>query len=133
MVPKTKKTKELSKKGMTLQINDVLNIFNGLTDLSSKELKAIVAFKVSKNLAVIRVETEAFYKVRDDLVKKYGVANDKDAYDFTPENRVILNTEIAELLSTEVEVNLTIINLADIEAVELKPSIMELLLPIIEE
>lgn len=132
---------------MQLTNNEVLGVLNALNTLATKKLPV----KLSWKIATAHRELETFAKAVDgpiqELRSKHAVkdadGNLLEAFDENgvrvpntiqiPNDKIaLLNAEIGELLSAKVEVHNVTLALADFpDSLELEPSVLNALMPII--
>ncbi len=105
---------------MKIKLGKIVASNNALRSLSSKQLMAKTAYKISRNLRIISGEIELYQQQRDALVKKYGVPTDKpDVYSFENGNKEKFETELNALHDTEVENSISVISLSDLEDIKM--------------
>ena len=129
MPAKKKKTQE------TLTNTEVELLFHGLKELMDKEMKASLSFKLGRIMKEVREMVQTFYEVRDSVIKKYGTEQESNPgnFDIDPNKRNEYNTEMLELVQTEVEVNFTKIPMSEFDKIDIKPATVEMIFPIIDE
>ena len=113
---------------------EIIDLYEGLTELY--DLKINLNIKTKYLLAKIKVQIEPLYKAamvtRQDLIKKYGTEEN--------ESLIIKNTvlpqfsiELNELMNIETNINVQKINLDELNDQRISISLIEKLLPIIND
>lgn len=123
-----------------VKLAHLLNGTEALQNLSKKELKAKVAYNISKLLKSADKEVQSFNKTRMDLINKYGekdeageLVTDENGNCRVPDMNVATFTEeLNELIDIEVELNANKIDLEQLGDVEFTPNDMAMLEPFFE-
>ena len=125
---------------INVKISDLLNATEVLQELSKKQLKARLAFDVSRLLKAADTEVTQFNEARMKVINKFG-EKDENGELSTDENgncRIVpanipdFNNELNELISAEVELNANKIKMDALEDLDFTPSDMVVLEPFIE-
>ena len=125
---------------INVKISDLLNAAEVLQELSKKQLKARLAFDVSRLLKAADAEVTQFNEARMKVIDKFG-EKDENGELSTDENgncRIVpanipdFNNELNELISAEVELNANKIKMNALEDLDFTPSDMVVLEPFIE-
>ena len=125
---------------ITVKISDLLNATEVLQELSKKQLKARLAFDVSRLLKAADTEVTQFNEARMKVINKFG-EKDENGELSTDENgncRIVpanipdFNNELNELINAEVELNAKKIKMDALEDLDFTPSDMVVLEPFIE-
>lgn len=125
---------------INVKISDLLNASEVLQELSKKQLKARLAFEVSRLLKAADTEVTQFNEARMKVINKFG-EKDENGELSTDENgncRIVpanisdFNNELTELISAEVELNANKIKMNALENLDFTPSDMVVLEPFIE-
>ncbi len=125
---------------ITVKISDLLNATEVLQELSKKQLKARLAFDVSRLLKAADTEVTQFNEARMKVINKFG-EKDENGELSTDENgncRIVpanipdFNNELNELINAEVELNANKIKITALEDLDFTPSDMVVLEPFIE-
>ena len=100
-----------------------------LNELFNKELKAVVAFKVSKLITKITAELKDYDTVRNGLVTKYGDKNESGNVEIKPDTEAMKNflDELNPLLEKEINLDFEKISIAELGDIEIKPSTLAVL------
>lgn len=120
---------------INVKISDLLNSTEVLQKLANKELKARLAWSVSKLLKAADKEISDFNEARMNLIKKYGekdesgelITDEKGNCKITEGSVSAFSVELNELMNTEVEINANKILIDDIGDLEFTPSEMTVL------
>lgn len=116
-----------------MKIKDLLNVSEGLAELSVKEFPVVTALKLRSLNKKVSEALEAPLEVRKSLVEKYKNGEDENGNPkFKNECFQRLNEENNELMEQEVEIELKHIKVAELEHLELMPRTLILLEEIIE-
>lgn len=115
-----------------LKISDLLNSTEVLQKLASKELKAKLAWQVSRMLKAAEKEMQDFNETRMNLIKKYGekdskgelITDDNGNCKILPTSTEAFSSELNELIGSEVEINANKIKIEDIESIDFTPAEM---------
>lgn len=124
-----------------LTLEQLLNSTESLKQLSSKPLKARVAFTVARIIKDADVEVTNFNDARTDLITKYGEKNEDGSLKTDEKNNVQIvreqvddfNKELTELLGTTITLNANKIKFEDIDSLQFTPAEIITLEPFIEE
>lgn len=117
---------------ITISLGQLLNSAEGLRGLSQKPLKARCAYAVGKILKAADSEMSSFNEARMNLIRKYGEkdengelkSDENGNVHIISESLATFNSELQELLDTNVEINANKIKMDDIGEVEFTPSEM---------
>lgn len=120
---------------INVKIADLLNSTDVLQKLANKELKAKLAWSVSKLLKAADKEIQDFNETRMNLIKKYGekdesgelITDEKGNCKIIADNMNTFTTELNELMNADVEINANKILIDDIGDIEFTPSEMTVL------
>lgn len=115
-----------------VKIVDIVNGTEALQKLAKTELKAKLAWQVSKLLKAAEQEIQIFNDTRMSVIKKYGekdengelITDDNGNCKISDNNLILFNTELNELLSNEVEINANKLNINDFGDINFTPSEM---------
>ena len=81
-----------------------------------------LSYAIGRNLKKIASEMEDLEKARMDLIKKYGVADEKGGMQVTQENMEVFNKEYIELIAQEVEIDIWKLSLSKLSDAGVKIS-----------
>ena len=123
-----------------LTIGDLVNSTEVLQKLANAELKAKLAWEVSRLLKSAEAEMQGFNDARLKVINKCGVKDDNSELvtdengncKIAPEHLTEFNDEISELLKGEVEINANKLDINALESVIFTPSEMARLEPFID-
>lgn len=105
---------------MKLQINDLYNLQEGLSNLINEKLPVATAFKVQKNYKLVMTELESVDEVRKKIVEEHQKDKSKG------------QDEFVKLMKQETDVDLKHITLSDFN-IDVTPKTLALIEIIIEE
>lgn len=117
-----------------VKLKDILNI-EILNEISTKKFKARAAYHFARIMRAINEEYDLFQKEREKLINKYGakdengqliIAND-GTITIDKQNIENFNREINELIETNIQLNVELLNLEDIEDEYFTPQQMNIL------
>ena len=125
---------------ITVKIEELLNSVETLQKLSQKDFKAKLAWQVARLLKAAEAEIQAFNGTRLNLIKKYGekddqgelITDEKGNCKIVPAQVEQFTTELNDLISSEVEINVSKINIEQLENIDFTPNEMAILEPFIE-
>ena len=125
---------------ITVKILDLVNSTETLQKLAKQNFKAKLAWTLARLLKAAEGEIQGYNEARLNLIKKYGekdesgelITDEKGNCKILPESLTNFNTELNELLESEVEINSNKINFALLEDINFTPTEMSLLEPFIE-
>lgn len=118
-----------------LKVGELVNSTEALQKLSQKELKAKLAWQVSKLLKAADKELQEFNETRMNLIKKYGekdengelITDDKGNCKIPEEVTVDFSNELNDLVEAEIEINANKIKIDDLENIDFTPNEMNIL------
>ncbi len=116
---------------MILTLNTILNARPSLQNLIEQKLPSRTAFKLYKIVERLNRELESFEKAQKDLFARYGEEKD-GVVTIEKDNQDAFGKEMAELLATEVELEIQPIKLDEL-TVELSASEVMAVAFLIEE
>lgn len=108
---------------MIIKMNDVVNVWSGLAELSTKDFKSKLSFRLALNIRELENKMKSFEETRNSLVKKFGV-QDKDVQDryiIKDESREEFARELESVLEQTVDVNLKTLDINDFGDADVKP------------
>lgn len=115
-----------------VKISELLNSTEALQKLAKMQLKARLAWNVSKLLKAADVEIQDFNETRLELIRKYGEKDENDQL-ITDENgncKIVTDkidnftAELTELAESEVEINANKVRIDDLEDINFTPADM---------
>ena len=123
-----------------VKLGVILNSIDTLQRLSQQNFKAKLAWQIARLVNAIESELQVFNQTRLGLITKYAQVDDEDTlitdennnYIIKPENIEAFNSELNELINTEVELNVNKINFKDLEELDFTPNDLSTLEPFIE-
>lgn len=126
---------------MKVTLNDIVESQEVMRTLSTKSLRGRAAFKVARLIKKLEVELTTFNDTRVKLIEAYAkkdedgnfVTNDKNEYQFDPDNANKFVEEINKLLLEEIEIDANPILIEEIEELDFTPAEMTVLEPFMEE
>ena len=118
-----------------LKVGELVNSTEALQKLSQKELKAKLAWQVSKLLKAADKELQEFNETRMNLIKKYGekdengelITDDKGNCKIPEEVTIDFSNELNDLVEAEIEINANKIKIDDLENIDFTPNEMNIL------
>lgn len=102
-----------------MKLGEIINSVEALNKLIGCEHKASLVYKLYKIITILEPEIQTFNKVKDGLIKKYGVESDGNIEIKDKESIDTFNTEILDVLNQNVDINFDKIKLSDIEDVKM--------------
>lgn len=123
---------------MKLKAFDILNKYDNLTALANKEVDLLTACTIAKNINALALSRDVINKKRDNIVLKYA-EKDENGNVIQKENGNLnitdiekFNTEITEILETEIEVEIGKISIEKLQELKVSPAEISSLLDIME-
>lgn len=125
---------------MTITLGEIVLAQPTLSKLGKLSFRGRAAFVIAKLAKVISAEMEDFNAARDAILIKYADKdeNNKPIIDngqvhLSDENLAACNSEIQELLATEVEINTSSLMAEWFDDIDITPAEVEALMIFIEE
>ena len=120
---------------INVKVGELINSTEALQKLSQKELKAKLAWQVSKLLKAADKELQEFNETRMSLIKKYGekdeagelITDDKGNCKIPEDSAVNFSNELNELVEAEIEINANKIKIDDLDNIDFTPNEMNML------
>lgn len=104
---------------MKIKISKLVNIKTSLEKLMNLDVPIKTAFKLGKIVKNFNNEYEVFEESKTKLFKKYGERNKEGNLEIKEENSKIFKKELEDLLSIEVNIKLTKVDLKELGDVKL--------------
>ena len=125
---------------INVTINDLLNSVEALQKLSKMDFKAKLAWQVARLLKAAESEIQSFNETRMTYIRKYGekdengelITDEQGNCKIEPANASKFTEELNELINSEVELNASKLDFAQMENLMFTPSEMAVLDPFIE-
>ena len=125
---------------ITVKLSDLVNSTETLQKLAQKDFKAKLAWSISRLLKAADAEIQNFNEARMELIKKYGekdengelISDENGNCKISPESSKDINTEIVDLINSDVEMKGNKLQLDLFEDTNFTPSDMAILEPFIE-
>ena len=106
---------------MQITISEILKGKSVLEKLVDKEISIKTAYKLSRMIKVLNEELQTFEESRQKLVQQYGEVQEDDSIAVKEDNIEAFNTELADLLTAEIEVGCEPISIDEFaDGVEIK-------------
>jgi hypothetical protein len=107
---------------------EIINAFKNIGELMEEKLPTQIQWNINKNLKKITTAFNNYIEFKQELVKKYALKDDKNniKFDdndqplFPPKSRNEFITERNELINCEDSLDITMINLSDLQNVNIK-------------
>ena len=123
-----------------IKLDSLINSVEALQKLSQTEMKAKLAWQVTRLLKAADAEIQQFNETRMNLIKKYGekdengeiVVDEKNNCKIAEDKVSDFTKELTDLAESEVEINANMIKIDDLDALEFKPAEMSALEPFID-
>lgn len=103
-----------------MKILNCLQAHKSLTSLSKNKMPLSVSFKVAKNMSDLSGVVDSFYQERDKRIQELNAIEDKES-DQAKELAKGFQKELDELLDSEVELDLTVIDLSSCKDLSVAP------------
>ena len=115
-----------------VKISELLNSTEALQKLARMQLKAKLAWNVSRLLKAADVEIQDFNEARLNLIRKYGekdengelITDENGNCKILPESIEEFTAELNELAASEVEINANKVRIDDLENLDFTPADM---------
>ena len=126
---------------MKVKLNDIINADESIQYLRGIDLPAKLSYKVSKLILALAQEYDIIQQERRKIIEKYGARDENgelvslrvNQYSIAMEYIEEANTELNDLMNTEVELNIAPLTLDELEPYKITPKYMLGLMPFIEE
>lgn len=123
-----------------VKLDNLISSVEALQKLSQTEMKARLAWQVTRLLKAADAEIQQFNETRMNLIRKYGekdengeiVVDDKNNCKIAEDKVSDFTKELTDLAESEVEINANMIKIDDLDALEFKPAEMSALEPFID-
>lgn len=112
---------------MKLKALDILNVYESLEKFSEHELSLETSFVIAKNIKELLLSKEIIETKRNNIITKYaekdknGAIAQEDDGGIKINDPVKFSNELNELLSSEININLTKIYKKDLEKITIQP------------
>lgn len=112
---------------MKLKALDILNVYESLEKISEHELSLETSFVIAKNIKELLLSKEIIERKRNNIITKYaekdknGAITQEDDGGIKINDPVKFSNELNELLSSEININLTKIYKKDLEKITIQP------------
>lgn len=124
-----------------VKLREILESQEAMRHLSEKSLRGRTAYQLGRLMKKLEGELSTYNEVRQKLIEKYAKrkddgsfeVNERNEYQFTPENMQAYIEEINKLIEEEVQIEASPINLDDLGDIEFTPAEMSMLDPFIQE
>ena len=126
---------------ITVTLNDVRNSGEALRKLAQQPMSARTAYKIARLSKAIEAEYAIFSEGQRGLIEKYAERDENGEFVRLDENSIKIktdcvekcNTELFELLNTEVEINAEKLQLEELDNISISPSELNTLMPFIAD
>lgn len=123
-----------------VKISELIDSISTLQKLAQKDFKAKLAWSIARLLKAAEAEIQSFNETRMDLIRKYGekddngelITDEKGNCTLVKDKVQDFNTELNELLASEIEINANPINIEMLEDLDFTPADMSVLEPFVE-
>ena len=123
-----------------LTVNEILTLNENLGKLMEQKFPASITFTLARLIRFCSEEVKTFENARYQIAERYGKRNENGELDVNENGQVAINPdkikecneEFAELLRSEIEINVNKIPLSAFDGLELTPKEMLSLEPIVE-
>ena len=113
-----------------VSLSDIINSASTFKELSEKQLPIRAAFRIARLIRELDKENATFESSRRAIIEKYAMRDETGKVAQADNGNIILqqdkivecNSELNELLSTEVEINADKISIEDLEKIEMTPA-----------
>ncbi len=103
-----------------MKLLNCLQAHKSLSSLSKNKLPLSVSFNVAKNVSSLSTVVDSFYKERDKRIKELNALEDKESAE-AKSMAESFQKELDELLDSEVEMDLKVINLSSCKDISVAP------------
>lgn len=103
-----------------MKLLNCLQAHKSLSSLSKNKLPLPVSFNVAKNVSSLSTVVDSFYKERDKRIKELNALEDKESAE-AKSMAESFQKELDELLDSEVEMDLKVINLSSCKDISVAP------------
>ena len=106
-----------------MKLLNCLQAHKSLSSLSKHKLPLSVSFNVAKNVSSLSTVVDSFYKERDKRIKELNALEDKESAE-AKSMAESFQKELDELLDSEVEMDLKVINLSSCKDISVAPEVL---------
>ena len=120
---------------MFYKTQELVDIYNKLSQIGNKvTLPAKSAYKMLRNIRLIKPIVEDYYTVQLNIAQSYGdlVNPELGTYKIKPENMELAQKELRELGETENDICFLLIDIDDLDGLNLSIEEMDALYPMIK-
>lgn len=115
---------------INVTLNDILNSSETFREISTKSVPVKTAFRIARLIRELDKENVTFDESRRKIIEKYAERDENGGMKQTDEGNVILqqdkinecNSEMLDLLNTEIEINVDKLHVDDLGDIELTPA-----------
>jgi hypothetical protein len=109
---------------MKLKLKEVVEGYTVLQIIGLEKMSLRMAFIFQRNIKALQPEFESFEKTRVEAVaKKYGDKKKDGSFEVTDKNKLKeYLSEIGVLLDTEIDVEVTLVNIEDVKDIKVSPN-----------
>lgn len=123
-----------------IKLSNIVDNINVFSELSTREMPAIIAFRMAHIVDKITKEYNTFQDVREKMIHKYGEkdengklkVDENNQVHFSEENTTLFNNEMIELMNTVINIDEEKIPISTFKDMYFTPAQMYLLEPLIE-
>lgn len=118
---------------VTLTLGEIVESYPSLERFCSEEFDAVLAWKLQKVYREVKKESDDYEKIRQSLVKKYGMSSEEGGLMVAPRYQEKFADELEEFISQEVTLTIEPIDRDLLQDYRLRPRDLGLLWYIFEE
>lgn len=123
---------------MKIKAIDLLNMSEGLSYLSDKEVDLSTSIIIAENINALSVAKNVIDTKRNDLILKHATKDENgevkrngDSIEITDMQK--FTSEMEDLLSSEIEVNVSFISKSALSDIKIAPKYISPLIPILKD
>lgn len=113
-----------------VSLREIVESIPTFQEISQKEINIRTSFKIARIMQALETEYKTFGEMRDAMLQKYGETDEIGQLKVTDDGNFSIkqdciaafNTDIANLLSTTVQLNVSPISLNELEELTITPS-----------
>lgn len=113
-----------------VSLREIVESIPTFQEISQKEINIRTSFKIARIMQALETEYKTFSEMREAMLQKYGEKDEAGQLKVTEEGNysikqdciVEFNSEISNLLSTTVQLNVSSISLNELEELTISPS-----------
>lgn len=105
-----------------MRLEEIINLYYNLHTLLDKEMKAVLAFKLTRIIKKLEEEVKLYEEQKNKILEKYCIEGEEFIKDgkvnAKPGEEQNLMNELNELINTNIDIELNKISIAELESLD---------------